>query len=195
MKFLKSLLLCFLFFGLGNFKAQENQMNDWERRATLNLHLLIKLEKDYLNKRKNLKLPYELTLNLKKLRTNYHSKIENEGLIIGNNLNDNNFSKFYFLGTLDVTYPDISFVLLDRTNFFTTKTKDEEKQKYNELFMEIAKQIPNETYIELSKITDEIKKDKFALTVPYRFEIFQDLFDENQRKRIDIINFLLWNVE
>ena len=61
--------------------------------------------------------------------------------------------------------------------------------------LEISKQIPNETYIELSKITDEINRDKFALTVPYRFEIFQDLFDENQRKRIDIINFLLWNVE
>ncbi len=42
-------------------------------------------------------------------------------------------------------------------------------------------------------MTDEINQDKFALTVPYRFEIFQDLFDENQRKRIDIINFLLWN--
>jgi nicotinic acid phosphoribosyltransferase len=69
------------------------------------------------------------------------------------------------------------------------------KQKYNALFLEISKQIPNETYIELSKITDEINRDKFALTVPYRFEIFQDLFDENQRKRIDIINFLLWNVE
>jgi hypothetical protein len=72
---------------------------------------------------------------------------------------------------------------------------DEEKQKYNAIFLEISKQIPNETYIELSKITDEINRDKFALTVPYRFEIFQDLFDENQRKRIDIINFLLWNVE
>ena len=24
--------------------------------------------------------------------------------------------------------------------------------------------------------------DKFALTVPYRFEIFQDLFDENKEK-------------
>lgn len=196
MKFLKSLLLCFLFFGLGNLKGQENQMNDWERRATLNLHLLTKLEKDYFNKRKILKLPYELTLNLKKLRTNYHSRIENEIIIYSVNLNDdNNFYKFHFLSALDVTYPDINFVLLDRANFFTTKTKDEEKQKYNELFMEIAKQIPTETYIELSKITDEIKKDKFALTVPYRFEIFQDLFDENQRKRIDIINFLLWNLE
>ena len=75
------------------------------------------------------------------------------------------------------------------------KLSDEEKQKYNAIFLEISKQIPNETYIELSKITDEINRDKFALTVPYRFEIFQDLFDENQRKRIDIINFLLWNVE
>jgi hypothetical protein len=44
------------------------------------------------------------------------------------------------------------------------KISDEEKQKYNELFLEIAKQIPNETYIELSKITDEINRDKFALT-------------------------------
>ena len=97
---------------------------------------------------------------------------------------------------LSQSFPDINAVFFNRGNLLSEeKITDQEKQKYNQLFLEIAKQIPNETYIELSKIIDEINRDKFALTIPYRFEIFQDLFDENQRKRIDIINFLLWNVE
>ena len=88
------------------------------------------------------------------------------------------------------------YKIYDKLRIFNKeKLSDEEKQKYNAIFLEISKQIPNDIYIEVSKITDEINRDKFALTVPYRFEIFQDLFDENQRKRIDIINFLLWNVE
>ena len=75
------------------------------------------------------------------------------------------------------------------------KISNEEKQKYNAIFLEISKQIPNKTYIELSKSQMKLIVINLVLTVPYRFEIFQDLFDENQRKRIDIINFLLWNVE
>ena len=60
------------------------------------------------------------------------------------------------------------------------KSLDEEN-KNTMLFSRNFKQIPTETY-RTFKITDEINRDKFALTVPYRFEIFQDLFDENQRK-------------
>ena len=107
-----------------------------------------------------------------------------------------NFFKILYSNFLSQSYPDINAVFFNRGNLLSDeKISDEVKQKYNALFLEITKQIPNETYIELSKITDELNRDKFALTVPYRFEIFQDLFDENQRKRIDIINFLLWNVE
>ena len=103
-----------------------------------------------------------------------------------------------FLKKFDMTLKDKfsnKRVIIQSSKVIELEKLYSEKLKYNQLFLEITKQIPNETYIELSKITDEIKKDKFALTVPYRFEIFQDLFDENQRKRIDIINFLLWNVE
>ncbi|MFN3271876.1 MAG: hypothetical protein ACK40Y_04875 [Cloacibacterium caeni] len=107
-----------------------------------------------------------------------------------------NSFKITYCAILGKTLPDVNAVFFNRGNLLSDeKISDEEKQKYNAIFLEISKQIPNETYIELSKITDEINRDKFALTVPYRFEIFQDLFDENQRKRIDIINFLLWNVE
>ncbi|MFT3919519.1 hypothetical protein [Cloacibacterium sp.] len=110
--------------------------------------------------------------------------------------NSENFFKILYSTYLSQSFPDFNAVFFNRGNLLSdAKITDEEKQKYNELFLEITKQIPNETYIELSKITDEINRDKFALTVPYRFEIFQDLFDENQRKRIDIINFLLWNAE
>ena len=110
--------------------------------------------------------------------------------------NSQSFFKILYSTYLYQSFPDINAVFFNRGNLLSDeKISDEEKQKYNALFLEISKQIPNETYIELSKITDEINRDKFALTVPYRFEIFQDLFDENQRKRIEIINFLLWNVE
>ena len=196
MKFLKSLLLCFLFFGLENFKAQNLLLNDSDRRINFYQQQKYKLKANYLNKRKSLNLSYELKQNLKKLSINYFAKINNELKIINKISNDDELYKAITLKSLGESYPDINAVFFNRGNLLSDeKISDEEKQKYNELFLEIAKQIPNKTYIELSKITDEINRDKFALTVPYRFEIFQDLFDENQRKRIDIINFLLWNVE
>ncbi|MEZ7526719.1 hypothetical protein [Cloacibacterium normanense] len=134
------------------------------------------------------------------LREKYDERInllgeKNSELFLENASSLNNFKVIYY-AVLEKTLPDINAVFFNRGNVLSDeKISDEEKQKYNQLFLEISKQIPNETYIELSKITDEINRDKFALTIPYRFEIFQDLFDENQRKRIDIINFLLWNVE
>ena len=196
MKLLKSLLLCFLIFGLGNFKAQNLLLNDSDRRINFYQQQKYKLKANYLNKRKSLNLSYELKQNLKKLSINYFAKINNELKIINKISNDDELYKAITLKSLGESYPDINAVFFNRGNLLSDeKISDEEKQKYNALFLEIAKQIPNETYIELSKITDEINRDKFALTIPYRFEIFQDLFDENQRKRIDIINFLLWNVE
>ena len=188
MNFLKSLLLCFLFFGLGNFKAQNNILE--LKLKTINKFQKL-LDNKYKDSRNNISLIKDLNNNLLNLKQAYTSKISRH--LHNYDYSDINNTKLYesFL-----KYPDVNYVLLNRSGAFSNeKISDEEKQKYNELFLEIAKQIPNETYIELSKITDEINRDKFALTVPYRFEIFQDLFDENQRKRIDIINFLLWNVE
>ncbi|GAB1347252.1 hypothetical protein MASR1M104_21510 [Cloacibacterium normanense] len=181
---------------MGNFKAQNLLLNDSDRRINFYQQQKYKLKANYLNKRKSLNLSYELKQNLKKLSINYFAKINNELKIINKISNDDELYKAITLQSLGESYPDINAVFFNRGNLLSDdKISDEEKQKYNALFLEISKQIPNETYIELSKITDEINRDKFALTVPYRFEIFQDLFDENQRKRIDIINFLLWNVE
>ena len=188
MKFFKSLLLCFLFFGLGNFKAQkiEKISNEEQSRFVFVENFQNLLMKNYAGKRNqinfknaklsDLKIQYLKNLTLLAPEDNINLKL----------LADYTFFSFY---------PNINAIILKNHSSFKEKLSDEEKQKYNAIFLEISKQIPNETYIELSKITDEINRDKFALTVPYRFEIFQDLFDENQRKRIDIINFLLWNVE
>ena len=190
MKFLKSLLLCFLFFGLGNFKAQKS-LENISIRHNYNIKYSDLLEHNYTNKRKQIILNNNLRKELQSLKNDYNERVrKNIKNIYSSLLSENVVITSYLYN-----YPDINAVFLNRGNLLSdNEITDEEKQKYNELFMEIAKQIPTETYIELSKITDEIKKDKFALTVPYRFEIFQDLFDENQRKRIDIINFLLWNL-
>ena len=75
MKLLKSLLLCFLFFGLGNFKAQNLLLNDSDRRINFYQQQKYKLKANYLNKRKSLNLSYELKQNLKKLSINYFAKI------------------------------------------------------------------------------------------------------------------------
>lgn len=190
MKFLKLFLLCSLFFGIKNINAQKiNHINsECQRIFYVNYNKM--LRNKYLMRRYSIKLPNNLNQNLKKLQEIYTDK-----MYIIFPLDDTTFffnSKFIY-GYL-TTYPDINAVLFNR-NHFRIKLSDEEKQKYSEMIMEIEKQIPNDTYLELSKITDELNRDKFALTIPYRFEFFQDLFDENQRKRIDIINFLLWNVE
>jgi hypothetical protein len=194
MKFLKSLLLCFIFFGLGNFQAQSLNFND-----SLKIMFLKKFDKTLKDKFSNKRVTIQSSkfLELEKLYSEKLNIIEEANTKPFLEKNDSqNFFKILYSNFLSQSYPDINAVFFNRGNLLSDeKISDEEKQKYNALFLEISKQIPNETYIELSKITDELNRDKFALTVPYRFEIFQDLFDENQRKRIDIINFLLWNVE
>jgi hypothetical protein len=194
MKFFKSLLLCFLFFGLGNFKAQSLNFND-----SLKIMFLKKFDMTLKDKFSNKRVIIQSSkvIELEKLYSEKLNIIEEANTQpFFEKSNSQNFFKILYSTYLSQSFPDINAVFFNRGNLLSDeKISDEEKQKYNALFLEIAKQIPNETYIELSKLTDEIKKDKFALTVPYRFEIFQDLFDENQRKRIDIINFLLWNVE
>ena len=194
MKFLKSLLLCFLFIGLGNFKAQSLNFND-----SLKIMFLKKFDMTLKDKFSNKRVIIQSSkvIELEKLYSEKLNIIEEANTQpFFEKSNSQNFFKILYSTYLSQSFPDINAVFFNRGNLLSDeKTSDEEKQKYNQLFLEIAKQIPNETYIELSKITDEINRDKFALTVPYRFEIFQDLFDENQRKRIDIINFLLWNVE
>ena len=194
MKFLKSLLLCFLFFGLGNFKAQTLNFKD-----SLKIMFLKKFDKTLKEKFSNKRVIIQSSkfLELEQLYSEKLNIIEEANTQpFFEKSNSQNFFKILYSTYLSQSFPDINAVFFNRGNLLSDeKLSDEEKQKYNAIFLEISKQIPNETYIELSKITDEINRDKFALTVPYRFEIFQDLFDENQRKRIDIINFLLWNVE
>ena len=194
MKFLKSLLLCFLFFGLGNFKAQSLNFND-----SLKIMFLKKFDKRLKEKfsKKRVIIQSSKVIELEQLYSEKLNIIEEANIQpFFEKSNSQSFFKILYSTYLYQSFPDINAVFFNRGNLLSDeKISDEEKQKYNAIFLEISKQIPNETYIELSKITDEINRDKFALTVPYRFEIFQDLFDENQRKRIDIINFLLWNVE
>ena len=194
MNFLKSLLLFFLFFGLGNFKAQSLNFND-----SLKIMFLKKFDKRLKEKfsKKRVIIQSSKVIELEQLYSEKLNIIEEANTQpIFEKSNSQNFFKILYSTYLSQSFPDINAVFFNRGNLLSDeKLSDEEKQKYNAIFLEISKQIPNETYIELSKITDEINRDKFALTVPYRFEIFQDLFDENQRKRIDIINFLLWNVE
>jgi hypothetical protein len=194
MNFLKSLLLCFLFFGLGNFKAQSLNFND-----SLKIMFLKKFDKTLKEKfsNKRVRIQSSKFLELEQLYSEKLNIIEEANTQpFFEKSNSQNFFKILYSTYLSQSFPDINAVFFNRGNVLSDeKISDEEKQKYNQLFLEITKQIPNETYIELSKITDELNRDKFALTIPYRFEFFQDLFDENQRKRIDIINFLLWNVE
>ena len=193
MKFLKSLLLCFLFFGLGNFKAQTLNFKD-----SLKIMFLKKFDKTLKEKFSNKRVIIQSSkfLELEQLYSEKLNIIEEANTQpFFEKSNSQNFFKILYSTYLSQSFPDINAVFFNRGNLLSDeKLSDEEKQKYNAIFLEISKQIPNDIYIEVSKITDEINRDKFTLTIPYRFEIFQDLFDENQRKRIDIINFLLWNI-
>lgn len=186
--------LCFLFFGLGNFQAQSLNFND-----SLKIMFLKKFDMTLKEKFSNKRVIIQSSkvIELEKLYSEKLNIIEEANTKPFLEKNDSqNFFKILYSNFLSQSYPDINAVFFNRGNLLSEeKITDQEKQKHNQLFLEITKQIPNETYIELSKITDEINRDKFTLTIPYRFEIFQDLFDENQRKRIDIINFLLWNIE
>ena len=176
-----------LFFGLGNFQAQKIKKisNEEQLRFVFVQNFQNLLIEKYAGKRNEINFKNAKLTDLKIQNLKSSAKLAPE---------DNTNLKLLADYTYYTFYPNINTLILKNHSSFKERLSDEEKQKYNELFLEISKQIPNDIYIEVSKITDEINRDKFALTVPYRFEIFQDLFDENQRKRIDIINFLLWNI-
>lgn len=181
MKFLKLLLFCFLIFCFGNFKSQ----NNFEEKAYFITRNILNLEANYFQQRNDFKLNENLILKIKNLKKIYLQELDKK-------IHKSKPALYYYFKY----YPDINAVLFNRNNFLSDKKlSDEEKQKYSEMILEIAKQIPNETYLKISKITDEINKDKIRLIIPYKLEIFQDFLDENARKRIEIVNFLLWKVE
>lgn len=186
MKLLKTLLI-FFFFGLGIFNAQK--IENVKIEDNIRLEFISKFQKllfnKYAGKRREINFS---NIKLTDLKIQY---LKNTKKIFPENNNNIKLIGDYSYYTY---YPDIAAIIQMNYPLLKNKVSDEEKQKYNELFLEISKQIPTETYIEISKITDELNQDKFALTVPFRFDIFEDLFNENQRKRIDIINFLLWNL-
>ena len=114
MNFLKSLLLCFLFFGLGNFKAQEENNI---KSVFISKNILL-LESNYrLNSQK---INFDIA-NIRNLRKIYDEKLK---LLFPNKLTEDDKIKaaiyFYY-----EYYPNINGMLLIRINKFLTKITEE----------------------------------------------------------------------
>ena len=183
--FNKLFVVTALFFSFFLYAQTENiEANEIAQKVAFTVDFAATLNEKYRSERKKLIIDEPLKSELKKLKTLYDSKLE---ILKPVNYTDN-FSSYYR------DYPDVSAVLLNRYDQFEGKISDEEKTKINTLLVDIWKIIPNSLYSKASDVTDKINKDRFVLTFPYRFEIFRNYFDDAVRKRNDVINFLLWNL-
>lgn len=97
------------------------------------------------------------------------------------------FSKQYYR-----IYPDINAVFFNRDSQFVSSLDEEKKQALNARLVQIWKTIPNPLYNKAVHASDRLQREKFQLVVPYNFSLFQSYFDNSQRKRDYVINFLLY---
>lgn len=128
MKFLKSLLLCFLFFGLGNLKAQKIDNETLKTNFLYKFHILLK--KKYLEKGETLIIRND---NLISLREKYDERInllgeKNSELFLENASSLNNF-KVIYCTVLEKTLPDINAVFSTEEIFYQTKKSQTKKNK------------------------------------------------------------------
>lgn len=98
------------------------------------------------------------------------------------------FSKQYYR-----IYPDINAVFFNRNNQFVSSLDEEKKQELNARLVQIWKTIPNSLYNKAIHASDRLQREKFQLVVPYNFSLFHSYFDNLQRKRDYVINFLLYS--
>lgn len=188
-------IIC-LFISSFSFSQQFSE-NDLKTDFITKSQVLI--QKKYLQQRKSMDIPQELKAVLIKLREKYNANIDKAGMKISEKLfsdEDAELFEIMVLGYMMEGYPDISIGLLNRGNYLGKDfLTEEEKTTNNTLLVDIWKKIPNPVYSTASDITDAINKDRFRMTLPYRFDYFRSYFDDAVRKRNDVINFLLWNLE
>ena len=128
MKFFKSLLLCFLFFGLGNFKAQKIDNETLKSNFLFKFHILLKNK--YSEKNETLTFINEQLISL---REKYNEKInilgeKNSELFLEKSTSTNNF-KITYCAILEKSFPDVNAVFFNRGNLLSDeKISDEEKQ-------------------------------------------------------------------
>ena len=127
MKFLKSLLLCFLFFGLGNFKAQSLNFND-----SLKIMFLKKFDNTLKDKFSNKRVTIQSSkfLELEQLYSEKLNIIEEANTQHFLEKNDSqNFLKIFYSTYLSQSFPDINAVFFNRGNLLSEeKITDQEKQ-------------------------------------------------------------------
>ena len=127
MNFLKSLLLCFLFFGLGNFKAQSLNFND-----SLKIMFLKKFDKTLKEKfsNKRVRIQSSKFLELEQLYSEKLNAIDEiNAPIFLKKSNSENFFKILYSTYLSQSFPDFNAVFFNRGNLLSdAKITDEEKQ-------------------------------------------------------------------
>lgn len=185
-KFAALLLLFFLAGNLFSQNLNEDVLKQNFVRQYINL-----LDKKYLPKRNQLAIPNDVLTDLKKIKSEYNARLQQ---VFPPTPTERNAVK-QAIRNYYTHYPDVAAIFTNRNNQFELKVSDEEKAKYNTMLVELWKKIPNPLFAKVSDITDQLKKDKIQLTVPFNYDYYRNFSDDTLRKRDDVINFLLWNLD
>ena len=149
------------------------------------------LEKKYQPERSKIQISENLKNDLKTLKKEYDSRLQQ---VFPPTPTERNAVK-QAVRNYYTYYPDVAAIFTNRNNQFDMKVSDDDKTKYNTMLVDIWKKIPNPIFAKVSDITDKLKKEKIQLTIPYNYEFYRNFSDDGLRKRDDVINFLLWNLE
>ena len=149
------------------------------------------LDNKYQPERSKLIIPKDILSDLKKLKTEYNTRLQQ---VFPPTPTERNAVK-QAIRNYYSHYPDVAAIFTNRNNQFDIKVTDEEKTKYSTMLVDLWKKIPNSLFTKVSDITDKLKKEKLQLTIPYNYDFYRNFNDDGLRKRDDVINFLLWNLD
>lgn len=184
-------------------KCLEDSAWNYDIIAKTNYISFIKTEllPKFRQKRKQLKIPEDLTIYLTELKILYDSSLKNKTWSISKEMEKNQYyiqPKAYISSILSFEvfkfYPDIYAVLLNIIPSWTSFNNNlGELEKIDALLKKIKISLPQNILSTAKDITTEMEKERLKYKEHLVGDFLQGSTDEQSRQFYSIINFLIWN--
>lgn len=150
--------------------------------------------------RKSIEIPQNISFDLNKLKSIYDSTLYYKIKIILKDLNRNLLyvqPQAYLSTMLSLEnfkfYPEVYAILIADIHLMVTpKTTPNQLLDYKNLVEKIYSQLNPEYIQKIELISSNMRTEKINYTKGYFLEMFQGALSDTERKKYDLINFLLW---
>ena len=176
----------------------------WNADIVISTNYITNFKTDLLPKyrkiRKELKLSNELKISLQHLKTSYDTVLNAKLLTFIKEMDKNQKyvqPKAYLSSLLSLQtfklYPDVYAILLNDIHLhLSPKTSISDLNRYKEFVDKVSKSIEPDLYKRLESITTSFFADNDKLKKSGFSPLFQGAQSQEDKKKYQIINFLLW---